>query len=90
MYVTNSSCRNPRIFKFQIKEFPICNFELQFEQHCQEVRQRIYLLAYLFISTFVFFFINIKKIVQVLENPVNTIEFIQLSPGEYFISNIKI
>ena len=35
-------------------------------------------------------FIDIKPIVQLLEVPVQNVKFFQLSPGEYFISTVKI
>ena len=34
--------------------------------------------------------IDIKPIVQLLEIPVQNVKFFQLSPGEYFISTVKI
>jgi sec-independent protein translocase protein TatC len=35
-------------------------------------------------------FIEVKSLVKILELPVNNVKFFQLSPGEYFISTIKI
>jgi sec-independent protein translocase protein TatC len=35
-------------------------------------------------------FIDIKSLVKILELPVSNVKFFQLSPGEYFISTIKI
>jgi sec-independent protein translocase protein TatC len=35
-------------------------------------------------------FIDIKDLVKILELPVSNVKFFQLSPGEYFISTIKI
>jgi sec-independent protein translocase protein TatC len=77
-------------FKFRTKLFENYDLELPFEEHFDELRQRIYLLACFFISTFFFIFINVKLIVSILEKPVGNIKFIQLSPGEYLISTIKI
>merc|ERR1711966_535508 len=35
-------------------------------------------------------FLEVKVIVQILEFPVNNVKFFQLSPGEYFVSTVKI
>merc|ERR1711906_99379 len=35
-------------------------------------------------------FIEVKDLVKILELPVDNVKFFQLSPGEYFISTIKI
>lgn len=63
---------------------------VSFSDHIEELRQR--LLQSLAIATIfmVLFFIDIQWWVQLLSNPVNTIKFIQLAPGEYFISTVKI
>jgi sec-independent protein translocase protein TatC len=37
-----------------------------------------------------FSFIEVKYLVQILELPVSNVKFFQLSPGEYFISTVKI
>merc|ERR1711966_262266 len=35
-------------------------------------------------------FLEVKVIVRILEFPVNNVKFFQLSPGEYFVSTVKI
>merc|ERR1712084_90015 len=42
----------------------------------------------LFLTCIAFF--NVKFLVQILELPVNDVKFLQLSPGEYFVSTVKI
>merc|ERR1712183_624052 len=37
-----------------------------------------------------FAFVEVKSLVKILELPVNNVKFFQLSPGEYFISTVKI
>jgi sec-independent protein translocase protein TatC len=64
--------------------------ELPFLEHLEELRQRIFQLVVIFISATVLIFVNVKTLVELLEKPVVMIKFIQLSPGEYLISTIKI
>jgi sec-independent protein translocase protein TatC len=64
--------------------------ELFTNEHIEEVRQRCFQS---FLSTFIFIlfsFIKIKEIVKILEMPVENIHFFQSSPGEYFLSTLKI
>jgi len=37
-----------------------------------------------------FAFVEVKSLVKILELPINNVKFFQLSPGEYFISTVKI
>jgi sec-independent protein translocase protein TatC len=64
--------------------------ELPFLEHLEELRQRIFQLIILFVSVTIFVFIKVKTLVEILEKPVTMIKFIQLSPGEYLLSTIKI
>jgi sec-independent protein translocase protein TatC len=77
-------------FVFRTKLFRIYDMELPFLEHIEELRQRIFQLATIFITITVGIFINVKTLVEILEKPVTMIKFIQLSPGEYLISTIKI
>merc|ERR1711985_30835 len=56
----------------------------------EELRQRIFQIAIIFITVTILIFINVKTLVETLEKPVTMIKFIQLSPGEYLVSTIKI
>jgi len=77
-------------FVFRTKLFRVYDLELPFLEHLEELRQRIFQLVIIFVSAITIVFINVKTIVELLEKPVETIKFIQLSPGEYLLSTIKI
>jgi sec-independent protein translocase protein TatC len=65
------------------------NFELFFEEHFEELRQRL-IQSFCIICIFTLIaFLNINSIVKILQKPVSSIKFFQLSPGEYFISTIE-
>lgn len=80
-------------FQFRTTEFADLDseaLELPVSEHIDEIRQRIFhSLGFLTLAVCVIFF-NITHIVQILESPVQGIKFIQLSPGEYFLSTVKI
>ena len=77
-------------FIFRTKLFRIYEMELPFLEHIEELRQRIFQLITIFISATILIFINVRTLVELIEKPVTTIKFIQLSPGEYLVSTIKI
>ena len=64
--------------------------ELPFSEHIEELRQRIFLVFGIILSLTCFAFIEVKSLVKILELPINNVKFFQISPGEYFISTIKI
>jgi sec-independent protein translocase protein TatC len=64
--------------------------ELPFSEHIEELRQRIFLLFWIILLLTCISFIEVKDLVKILELPVQNVKFFQLSPGEYFISTIKI
>lgn len=64
--------------------------ELPFPEHIEELRQRIFLLFWIILVLTAIAFIEVKDLVKILELPVQNVKFFQLSPGEYFISTIKI
>ena len=66
------------------------NLELPFTEHVEELRQRSFHVLGILILLSCIAFIDIKPIVQLLEVPVQNVKFFQLSPGEYFISTVKI
>lgn len=79
---------------------PFCFKELELEEeltlavpfsdHIEELRQRL-LQSFVFsVLLMVVFFVNSQWWVTLLSTPVSTIKFIQLAPGEYFISTVKI
>jgi sec-independent protein translocase protein TatC len=83
--------KNARLdFKFQPELRSNLNLELLFTEHIEELRQRSFhvLIALLLLS--ITAFLNVKPIVHLLEIPVQNVKFFQLSPGDYFISTVKI
>jgi len=77
-------------FKFQPELKSNLSLELPFTEHVEELRQRsLHVVGVLLILSCIAF-IDIKPIVQLLEIPVQNVKFFQLSPGEYFISTVKI
>ena len=64
--------------------------ELFTNEHIEEIRQRCF-QSFLMINLLILIsFLEIKTIVKLLEMPVETVHFFQTSPGEYFLSTLKI
>jgi len=80
--VTNSN--------FNFTNNTIITLELQFSEHIEELRQRIFHLFWIILLLTCVAFFEVKILVKILEFPVSNVKFFQLSPGEYFISTIKI
>ncbi len=68
----------------------IVTLELPFSEHIEELRQRIFLLFWIVLLLTCVAFIEVKDLVKILELPIQNVKFFQISPGEYFISTIKI
>lgn len=64
--------------------------ELPISEHVEEFRQRLLQYFGVTLVTIGLVFSQITPLVQFLEGPVQEIKFIQLSPGEYFLSTVKI
>ena len=64
--------------------------ELPFSEHIEELRQRIFFVFWIILLLTCVAFIEVKSLVKILELPVSNVKFFQISPGEYFISTIKI
>jgi sec-independent protein translocase protein TatC len=75
---------------FNFTNNTILTLELPFSEHIEELRQRIFLLFWIILLLTLASFIEVKNLVKILELPINNVKFFQLSPGEYFISTIKI
>lgn len=60
------------------------------EEHAKEFNQRLKFLLVFSLICIVFFLLNIKPITKLLELPVESVKFFQLSPNEYFFSSIKL
>lgn len=80
--ITNSS------FNFTNNENVI--LELPFSEHIEELRQRIFLVFWIVLLLTCLAFVEVKSLVKILELPISNVKFFQVSPGEYFISTIKI
>jgi sec-independent protein translocase protein TatC len=80
--VTNSN--------FNFTNNTIITLELPFSEHIEELRQRIFILFGIILLLTCVAFFEVKILVKILEYPVSNVKFFQLSPGEYFISTIKI
>ena len=75
---------------FNFTDNSIITLELPFSEHIEELRQRIFLVFGIILLLTCFAFIEVKSLVKILELPVSNVKFFQISPGEYFISTIKI
>ena len=75
---------------FNFTKIPTVTLELPFSEHIEELRQRIFLVFGIIIVLTFSAFLEVKDLVKILELPVSNVKFFQLSPGEYFISTIKI
>jgi len=64
--------------------------ELPFSEHIEELRKRIFLVFGIILLLTCVAFIEVKSLVKILELPISNVKFFQISPGEYFISTIKI
>lgn len=66
------------------------DIEMPLIEHIEELRQRLIKSLFFFIIITILCFINIKDISLFLQKPAMGIRFLQLAPGEYFFSSIKI
>ena len=80
--VTNSN--------FSFKKNTSIILELPFPEHIEELRQRVLFLFLTILLLTTVSFLEVKTIVKILEYPINNVKFFQISPGEYFISTVKI
>lgn len=75
---------------FNFTNNKVSSLELPFPEHLEELRQRVFFLFWVILLLTCFAFLEVKTIVQFLESPIHNVKFFQLSPGEYFLSTIKI
>nr|YP_009296959.1 Sec-independent translocase component C [Ceramium japonicum]AOM66302.1 Sec-independent translocase component C [Ceramium japonicum] len=59
-------------------------------QHLEELRKRALFSFIIFITITFICFIKIKQIIYILQEPAIGIKFLQLAPGEYLFSSIKV
>lgn len=75
-------------FNFKSNQWII--LELPFSEHIEELRQRIFHIFWAILFITILAFIEVKFLVKIIEFPVENVKFFQLSPGEYFVSTVKI
>ena len=63
--------------------------EMSLFDHLEELRQRIFYALIAVVLGVIGCFVAIKPIVQLLEVPAHGVKFLQLAPGEYFLSRLK-
>jgi sec-independent protein translocase protein TatC len=80
----------PTNSNFNFTNNSVVTLELPFSEHVEELRQRIFLIVGIIFLFTCLAFVEVKSLVKILELPINNVKFFQLSPGEYFISTIKI
>ena len=79
-----------KFYKTNLTDLDSETLELPVSEHVDEIRQRVFHSLGILVLTICVIFLNITQIVILLEGPVQGIKFIQLSPGEYFLSTVKI
>ena len=77
-------------FNFNVKNNYSLTLELPFSEHIEELRQRFFHIFWIILVLTCLSFLEVKFIVKILELPVSEVKFFQLSPGEYFLSTVKI
>ena len=75
---------------FNFKNNAVLTLELPFSEHIEELRQRLFHMVWIILFLTCLSFVEVKFLVKILELPVANVKFFQLSPGEYFISTVKI
>jgi sec-independent protein translocase protein TatC len=75
---------------FNFKKNEIITLELPFSEHIEELRQRIFHIFWIILLLTCAAFVEVKFLVKILQLPVNNVKFFQTSPGEYFVSTVKI
>jgi sec-independent protein translocase protein TatC len=75
-------------FNFQTNK--TLTLELPFSEHIEELRQRFFHIFWIILCLTILAFLDVKFLVKLLELPVSSVKFFQLSPGEYFVSTVKI
>lgn len=87
------STKNQKIINFcftENRKNTTKKLELPFSEHIEELRQRFFLLLWILLFLTILAFLEVKPIVKFLEYPINNVKFFQISPGEYFLSTVKI
>lgn len=72
------------------KNDQICDIELIFDEHFNEIKQRIFQSFFFIIVNIIIAFLNSSEIVNFLQKPLSNLKFFQVSPSDFFISTIEI
>lgn len=71
-------------------DIPENDIPMSITEHLEELRQRTLFVFLFFLFATTISFTQIKIIVAILQAPAVGIKFLQLAPGEYFFSSIKV
>nr|AIA21499.1 sec-independent protein translocase-like protein [Neopyropia fucicola] len=71
-------------------DIPENDIPMSITEHLEELRQRTLFVFLFFLLAATISFTQIKIIVAILQAPAVGIKFLQLAPGEYFFSSIKV
>nr|YP_009510859.1 Sec-independent protein translocase component TatC [Gracilaria gracilis]AXI96532.1 Sec-independent protein translocase component TatC [Gracilaria gracilis] len=66
------------------------NTEMSIFEHLEELRQRILIASIIFLMITITCFAYMKNIAYILQQPAIGIKFLQLAPGEYLFTSIKV
>lgn len=72
------------------EDLPENDVPMSITEHLEELRQRTLFVFIFFLLASTLSFTQIKIIVEIFQAPAIGIKFLQLAPGEYFFSSIKI
>nr|BED43230.1 Sec-independent translocase component C [Pyropia sp. Myanmar_A]BED43427.1 Sec-independent translocase component C [Pyropia sp. Myanmar_B]BED43624.1 Sec-independent translocase component C [Pyropia sp. Myanmar_C] len=72
------------------QDIPDNDVPMSITEHLEELRQRTLFVFLFFLLASAISFTQIKTIVTILQAPAIGIKFLQLAPGEYFFSSIKV
>ncbi|BFM41194.1 twin-arginine translocase subunit TatC [Synechocystis sp. LKSZ1] len=64
--------------------------EMSFFDHLEELRRRIFYSLGVIVVGVVLCFVEVKPLVQWLEVPAQGVKFLQLAPGEFFFTSLKV
>nr|WDA98942.1 Sec-independent translocase component C [Sciadococcus taiwanensis] len=63
---------------------------MSLSEHIEELRERSIQSLLVFLGALILCLINIKSLVRILQLPAKGVKFLQLAPGEYFFTSVKI
>nr|UAD87825.1 Sec-independent protein translocase component TatC [Gracilaria textorii] len=66
------------------------NTEMSIFEHLEELRERIFIASIIFCVITIACFAYMKNIAYILQQPAIGIKFLQLAPGEYLFTSIKV